>query len=73
MSAATQDTSNSSNTTSSFVSAAVIGIVVFAAELLLFVILHRKLSQVYKPRVYLSAKDLRAKEIPTNNPISGII
>lgn len=73
MSAATQDTGNNENTTGSFVSAAVIGLAIFAAELLLFVILHRRLSQVYKPRTYLSAKSMRAEEIPTNNPISGLL
>ena len=52
--------------TKSFVAAAIVGLIAFAAELLLFIVLHRRLKYVYTPRAVLGEDGTRAKALPSN-------
>lgn len=66
MSATNQDTSEKKNNTSTFISAFVIGLVVLAVFIVIFLFLHNRARHVFQPRNVLAPPNKRAPDLPTH-------
>jgi hypothetical protein len=64
MSATNKDTSEKKNNTSTFISAFVVGLVVFGVFVAIFFVLHNRARHIFQPRNVLAPPNKRAPDLP---------